>query len=82
MRRVGDASFGGVERARHGLKLDRLVAEEIGDEAGGFVIVDAEDLEDASIREEGSGAGAVGGFELVDILEDRPESSRPHPIPI
>lgn len=70
---VGDAGFGGIERAGHGLELDGLVAEEIGDKARGLVIVDAEDLEDAGIGEEGASARAVGGFQLVDILEDRPE---------
>ena len=73
MRRPGDAGFGGVERAGHGLELDRFIAEEIGDEPRSFVIVDAEDLEHAGIREEGPGAGAIDGFELVDILKDRPE---------
>ena len=73
VRRVSDAGFGGIERAGDGLELDGLIAEEIGDEARCVVIVDTEDLEDAGIREEGPGAGAIDGFELVDILEDRPE---------
>lgn len=73
MCRVSDAGFGGIERAGHGLELDGFVAEEIGDEPRGLVIVDPEDLEHAGIREERAGAGAVGGSELVDILEDRPE---------
>lgn len=73
MRRVSDAGFGGIERAGHGLELDGFVAEKIGDQARCFVIIDAEDLEHAGIREEGSGAGAIGGFQLVDILEDGPE---------
>ncbi len=73
MRGPGDTRFGGIERTGHGLELDGLVAEEIRDQAGCLLIVDAEDLEDAGIREEGSGARAIGGLELVDVLENRPE---------
>ena len=37
------------------------------------MIVDAKDLQDAGVAQEGAGALAIGGAELVDILEDRPE---------
>jgi hypothetical protein len=41
---VGDAGLFGIEGAAHGLEHDRLLPEQIGDEAGAIVIVDAEDL--------------------------------------
>ena len=37
------------------------------------MIVDAKNLEDGRVGEEGSGALAIGGAELMDILQDRPE---------
>ena len=63
----------GIQRPTHGLKDDGFLSEEIGDQAGAIVIVDAEDLEDAGVGKEGPGALAVGGAQLMDVLEDRPE---------
>lgn len=40
----GEALVAGIEGVAHGLEDDGLLAEEIGDQAGGVVIVDAEDL--------------------------------------
>ena len=37
------------------------------------MIVDPEDLEDTGVGQEGAGALPVGGAELVDVLQDRPE---------
>lgn len=39
---------------------------------GAVMVVDAEDLQDPGIAEEGAGALSVGGAELVDILKDGP----------
>lgn len=70
---VGDTGFFGIEGAPHGLKDDSFLSEQIGNQAGAVVVVDAEDLEDAGIRQEGAGALSIGGTELVDVLQDRPE---------
>src|SRR3546814_19013267 len=45
----------------------------IGDELGAVVIVDAEYLQDAGVRQEGAGAALVERAELVNVLQDRPE---------
>jgi hypothetical protein len=39
-----------IQRPAHCLEDDCLLAEEIGDQAGAVVIVDAEDLEDAGFE--------------------------------
>src|SRR3546814_12345749 len=48
-----------VDRAAHALEHDRFLAEQIGDELGAVVIVDAEYLQDAGVRQEGAGAALV-----------------------
>src|SRR3546814_17224603 len=62
-----------VDRAAHALEHDRFLAEQIGDELGAVVIVDAEYLQDAGVRQEGAGAALVERAELVNVLQDRPE---------
>src|SRR3546814_19034847 len=62
-----------VDRAAHALEHDRFLAEQIGDELGAVVIVDAEYLQDAGVRQEGPGAALVERAELVNVLKDRPE---------
>lgn len=62
---VGYAGFLGIERLAHGLEHNGFLPEQIGDEAGAVVIVDAEHLQDAGVRQEGAGAGAVCGAELA-----------------
>lgn len=61
-----EAGLFAVERPAHRLKDDGLLAEQIRDQPGAVVIVDAEDLQDAGVGEEGAGALAVGGAELMD----------------
>src|SRR3546814_6754351 len=61
-----------VDRAAHALEHDRFLAEQIGDELGAVVIVDAEYLQDAGVRQEGAGAALVERAELVNVLQDRP----------
>src|SRR3546814_17945030 len=61
-----------VGRAAHALEHDRFLAEQIGDELGAVVIVDAEYLQDAGVRQEGAGAALVERAELVNVLQDRP----------
>src|SRR3546814_10237233 len=48
-----------VDRAAHALEHDRFLAEQIGDELGAVVIVDAEYLQEAGVRQEGAGAAPV-----------------------
>src|SRR3546814_1476832 len=60
-----------VDRAAHALEHDRFLAEQIGDELGAVVIVDAEYLQDAGVRQEGAGAALVERAELVNVLQDR-----------
>src|SRR3546814_3282713 len=57
----------------HALEHDRFRAEQSGDELGAVVIVDAEYLQDAGVRQEGAGAALVERAELVNVLQDRPE---------
>lgn len=51
---VGDPRLFGIKRAGHGLEHHRLLAEQIGDEAGAVVIVDAEHLQQVGIRRQRS----------------------------
>lgn len=63
---VGDPRLFGIERLAHGLEHGGFLAEQIGDEAGAFVIVDAEYLQDAGVRQEGAGTLPVcEGIALV-----------------
>ena len=71
--REGQARLFAIESVAHGLEHDGFLAEQIGHQAGAVVIVDAEHLQDAGIAQEGAGALAVGGAELVNVLQDRPE---------
>jgi len=50
-----------------------ICTEQIGHQAGAVVIVDAEHLQDAGIAQEGAGALAIRGAELMNVLQDRPE---------
>jgi hypothetical protein len=68
-----DSGFLAVERKAHWLKDDRLLAEEIRNHSGALLIVDPENLQNASVGEEGSCARTVGRAQLMDILQDRPE---------
>ena len=68
-----DSGFFAIERAAHRLKDDRLLSEKIGNQPGALMIVDAEDLQDAGVGEEGAGALAIGRAQLMDVLQDRPE---------
>src|SRR3546814_10473713 len=52
-----------VDRAAHALEHDRFLAEQIGDELGAVVIVDAEYLQDPGVRQEGAGAALVARAE-------------------
>jgi hypothetical protein len=70
---VGDPRLLGIKRAGHSLEDDSFLSEQIRDEARAVVVVDAEHLQHAGIREEGSGALSVGRTKLVEILQDRPE---------
>ena len=67
----GEAGLFAVERPAHRLKDDGLLAEQVGDHPGAVVIVDAEDLQDAGVGEEGSGARTVGRR----AADGRPEGS-------
>src|SRR3546814_17848747 len=73
LRSEGYAGLVRVDRAAHALEHDRFLAEQIGDELGAVVIVDAEYLQDAGVRQEGAGAALVERAELVNVLKDRPE---------
>ena len=44
------------------------------EQAGAIVIVDAGHLKDTGIAQEGAGALAVAGAELMDVLQDRPSA--------
>ena len=57
---IGDPGLFGIKRAAHGLEDDGLLAGEVGDEAGAVMVVDAKDLQDAGVRQEGAGAAAIG----------------------
>ncbi len=48
-------------------------AEGAGEPSGGLEVGRGGDLHEASIGEEGTGALAVGGAELVQVLQDGPE---------
>ena len=61
MLRVTEAGPVAVHRLAGGLEHHRSLSQEIGSKAGAVVIVDAEDLQDADIGEEGCGARAIGG---------------------
>ncbi len=52
----GETCFVGIERAGHRIEHDGALTEEVGDETGAVMIVDAEHLEDTGIGEEGAGA--------------------------
>ena len=62
-----------VEGAAHRLEHDRLLAEQVGDELRALLVVDTEHLQDARVGQEGAGALAVEGAQLVDVLHDRPK---------
>ena len=59
-----------VDRAAHALEHDRFLAEQIGDELGAVVIVDAEYLQDAGVRQEGAGAALAGLGNSVGSLSE------------
>ena len=71
---MGYARGLGVQRAAHGLENDRLLAEEIGDEACAVMIVNAEDLEDAGVcmkpisRASGRSAVASAAYRAAERL--------------
>lgn len=62
-----------IERAAHGLEQNRLLAEQIRDMLRALLIVDAQHLQDPCVGQEGAGALAVEGAQLMDILYDRPK---------
>jgi len=70
---VGDSGCLGIEGPAHGLEDDGFLAEQVGDQASAVVVVDAEHLQDAGVRQEGAGPGAIAGAQLVHVLEDGPE---------
>lgn len=51
---------------------NRGLAQEAGDKLRGFGIVDAEHLQDRGVGKESPGASAIGGAQLMKVLQDRP----------
>lgn len=70
---IGQASFLAIQVAACRFEDDGALAEQIGDQAGGVVVIDAKNLQDTRVAQEGAGALTVDVAELVDVLEDGPE---------
>ena len=60
-------------RRTDGVVFDRGVADRAREHVGGRMVVHPERLDHARIGHERAGAFPIGGFELVHVLEDRPE---------
>jgi len=69
----GQTGLFGVERTSRRIEHDGLLTKQIGNQSRAVMIVDAEDLQHAGIRQKRAGPPTIGGAQLMDVLDDRPE---------